>query len=183
MPSGRRKLLAWVLAAACGLGAAGSRAEDAPLEYQVKAAFLYNFAKFVEWPEGSFAKTGDPIVIGVLGDNPFGRTLDNSVAGKTVDERPLMVRYFSSADKIEPCHILYVSLSERRRLGTVIEALKNKHTLTVGETNDFTAGGGIIGFTLEEGKVRFEINSAASQRAGLKISSKLLKLATTVRER
>jgi hypothetical protein len=183
MRIGARKLLAVVMAAACGLGAGRAQAEGASLEYQVKAAFLYNFAKFVDWPDGAFAKDSDPVVIGVLGENPFGKTLDESVEGRTVNERPLVVRYFKTAEEIRPCHILYIAHSDRRRLRAAFDAVKDKHTLTVGETIDFTEAGGIIGFTLEDGKVRFGINSAASQHAGLKISSKLLKLATTVRER
>lgn len=152
----------------------------APDEYQIKAAFVYNFAKFVEWPPGSFKNATDPITICVLG-NPFGDRLEATVHGKQIEERRLIVHEVSSVDNTAGCHILFFS-ADARRVGDVLEHLKTVPILTVGETVNFSAKGGVIGFKLENDKIRFEINTCAADRARLRISSKLLGLATIVKE-
>jgi len=145
-------------------------------EYQVKAAFLYNFAKFVEWPAASFASPASPIVIGVLGPNPFGKSLEEITQGKTVGGRPLVIRTVEEFQQAGHCHILFVAFSDRKRLHAFLTSPYSPGVLTVGETADFTAEGGMIGLNLEDGRIRLEINVESAQRAGLHISSKLLNL-------
>lgn len=153
----------------------------APSEYELKAAFLYNFASYVEWPTRVTADSGGTFVIGVYGDDPFGDMLEQTVAGKTVNGRRIEVKRFSSIRELKPCHILFISNSEDGRTGRILNAVKDWHTLTVGETDGFARNGGIIGFFLENKKVRFEINPDEARRSGLKVSSKLLKLARVVK--
>jgi len=159
---------------------ASAGAQDAS-EYQVKAAFLYNFAKFVEWPASVSAGPNAPLVIGVLGKDPFGGEIDRAVEGKTINGRRLMIRRFSSLQAYQYCHILFVSSSERNNLPQIIATVRNSSVLTVSETDRFAHIGGIINFVTIENRIRFEINQAAAERAGLKISSKLLSLGRVVR--
>ncbi len=160
--------------------ARGAEPEPPPLEHQVKAAFLYNFAKFVEWPPARFESALTPFVIGILGEDPFGADLDQTIKGKTVEGRPILVVRLRSDGPIPPCHLIFVSNSEQKRLRTVLDSLKNTGTLTVGESDRFCPAGGMIGFKMASNKVRFEINSFASQKEGLKISSKLMTVALHV---
>ena len=146
-------------------------------EYQVKAAFLYNFAKFVDWPGDAFGNTNAPLVIGVIGDDPFGGALDQAINGKTINGRPLVVRRLRWGQDLRSCHIIFISSSERQRLPQIIQSLKGASVLTVGDMGQFNQQGGIINFILEANKVRFEINSSAAGQARLRISSKLLSLA------
>jgi len=146
-------------------------------EYQVKALFLYNFARYVEWPPQSFKAPNDPIVICILGQNPFGRALDQAVAGNSVAGRPFLIRQFSDFQPGDTCHILFVASAERRRFRSVAARLKGSGVLSVGESPGFTAEGGVINFKLEDGRVRFEIDVEAAGREHLHISSKLLSLA------
>jgi hypothetical protein len=150
-------------------------------EYRVKAAFLFNFAKFVEWPAGAFNGPGDPITICAFG-NPFGGLLEQTIDGKQINERKLIVRQLSDgADVPAGCTILFIS-ADRKRQGDLLGRLKGNHVLTVGETENFAAAGGVIGFKLEGEKVRLQINICAAERARLRISSKLLSLAEIVKE-
>ena len=149
-------------------------------EYPVKAAFFYNFAKFVEWPAQAFRNPGDPISICVLGQNPFGHSLDDVVRGQVVHGRSFRVRQVSEIPAITPCQILFVRASERKRFQSEAANLKGAPTLTVGESRGFAAEGGIVNFKLEDGKVRFEINLDAAEQAQIRISSKLLSLADLV---
>ena len=142
----------------------------------MKAAFLYNFAKFVEWP-------GDPdasLILGILGDDPFGAAIDQLVAGKTVNGRALAVKRLKWGQDLRQCQILFISSSEQKRLPQIIASLRGASVLTVGETDAFLSSGGIIRFVLEGSKVRFEINAGAAEQAHLKLSSKLLALAKNV---
>lgn len=164
--------LVWLLAVG------GVSAQDsAPTEYQIKAAFLYNFAKFVEWPPAVFSETNSPIVIGILGENPFGNDLVKTVRDKTLNNRPLVIKEFHSPVEATNCHILFISTSEKARLPQILEALREVSVLTVGETDRFTEAGGMINFVREGNKIRFQINEVAAKSAGLKVSSKLLSLA------
>ncbi len=157
---------------------AETRAGEAqPTEYQLKAAFLFNFAKFVDWPPEAFAQGDSPLVIGVLGENPFGEDLKDAVQNKSIGSHPLTVRTANSLAEARKCHILFISTSENRRLRQVLEGVRDANVLTVGETEQFLDSGGIINFTIQGQKIRFEINAAAAKRAGLKVSSKLLSLA------
>jgi hypothetical protein len=150
--------------------------DSQPSEYQIKAAFIFNFAKFVEWPAAAFAKASSPIVVGVLGENPFQDALEKTIKNKTVDEHPVIIMQYRAAADATNCHILFISNSEKARLPQILKQLKGSSVLTVGEMPGFTETGGIINFVLEGTKVRFQINNNAANSAGLKISSKLLKL-------
>jgi hypothetical protein len=149
-------------------------------EYQVKAAFLYNFAKFVEWPAMTFKTDKDPLRICVLGQNPFGNALVEGVGGKTVVGRPLAVSDISDVNQGADCQILFIGSSERKRLRLIFAELRTMGVLTVGETEGFASQGGIVNFKLEGGRVRLEINIDAAAQAKLRISSKVLNLAQIV---
>ena len=151
-------------------------AQDAQLEYKLKAAFLFNFAKFVEWPTESLPADKSPFVIGVLGDNPFDKNLENAVRDKTVNEHPVVVKQFSSASEATNCHILFIS-SSVKDLPEVIKTLEQSSVLTVGESDRFLEEGGMIKFVIEAQKIRFQIKDEAAKKAKLKLSSKLLNLA------
>ncbi len=156
-------------------------AADAISPYQVKAAFIYNFIKFVEWPTTTFNDSKSPYVVGVLGKDPFGLELDYAMKNKTVNGRPIVVRRITD-EKMNQCHLLFISSSEKRRLKSIFEQLKDKPILTLGETEEFAQTGGMINFVIEENKVRFQINIEAAKRADLKIHSTLLNLARVVRK-
>jgi hypothetical protein len=180
------KRLAVILAVTilCALGDSSRHVTDAatPGEYQIKAAFLYNFAKFVEWPSGAFEDSSSPLVIGILGDDPFGSSLDQVTKGKTVDGRRITIKRFPRIREVESCQILFVCSSESSRLARAIESVKSAGVLTVSDIDRFAQRGGIVGFTMDDNKVGFEINVNSAQKANLKISSKLLKLARVVRD-
>jgi hypothetical protein len=159
----------WTIAFVLAAGATAP-AKEIPLEYQVKAAYLFNFAKFVEWP--SEARTG-PLTICVAGQNPFGDVLEETLRGETVNDRPLATRVISGPET--GCHIVFVP--QGIATAPYLSGLRGTPTLTVGEMPDFISRGGIINFVLEEGKVRFQIDSKAAERADLRISSHLLRLA------
>ncbi|HEX2854625.1 MAG TPA: YfiR family protein [Opitutaceae bacterium] len=149
-------------------------------EYQLKAVFLYNFAHFVEWPSQAFPEPHAPLVIGVLGEDPFGRFLDEVVAGEKVNDHSLSVRRFRRLEEIDRCHVLFVSQSETDRLGEIFERLKSRSILIVGESEGFSLRGGMVRFVTEKNKVRLRINLEAARAAGLIISSKLLRPAEIV---
>jgi len=150
-------------------------------EYQVKAAFLYNFAKFVEWPETIFKSSGEPISICVIGHNPFGPMLKASVNGKTIGERKFVVEDQADVQHAAACRIVFISSSERRRLRSIMARLKGRTILTVGETEGFAEEGGVINFKLVADTVRFEINLEAAEQEQIRISSKLLSVAEAVK--
>jgi hypothetical protein len=165
-----------------GLLLAASAWAQAAEEYRLKAAFLFNFAKFVEWPPLAFKTTGDPITICVAGKDPFGGALDQAVNGKTVQGRAFLVRQLADLQQIGTCQIVFVSSSERKRLASIFHEIKNSGVLTVGECDNFTAEGGIVNFRIAEGSVRIQINVDAAAQQELRISSKLLSLAEIVRK-
>jgi YfiR/HmsC-like len=175
----RFRVAPWVCLSLALLGLLPGRAQEppAPSEYQIKAAFLFNFAKFVEWPAEAFAARNSPVVIGVLGDNPFGADLDRTVHGKTVNDHPFAVKELHGIDEGTNCHILFISTSEKKRLPEIFAHLKGVSVLTVGETDGFTETGGMINFVIQGNKIRFQINDTAARNAGLKINSKLITLA------
>lgn len=149
-------------------------------EYQLKALFLFNFAEFVAWPSTAFADAGAPLVIGVLGDDPFGSDLDKTVRGEKVNNHPLVVRRFGRADDITGCHILFISRSETAHLGEIFALLRGRSILTVGDAEGFSLDGGMIRFVTENNKTRLRINVEAAKHARLTISSKLLRPAEIV---
>ncbi|MBI5196614.1 MAG: YfiR family protein [Nitrospirae bacterium] len=147
-----------------------------PAEYEVKAAFIYNFAKFIEWP----ADTGANINLCVLGEDPFGAALD-SINGKPVRDKNVAVKRIKSHQQLKTCQIVFISASEKEHLAQILDAVENLSVLTIGDTNGFIQQGVIINFYIEDEKVRFEINPKAAESADLKISSKLLKLGRIVK--
>ena len=151
-------------------------------EYQLKTVLLYNFVKFVEWPAESFADARSPIIIGILGNDPFVAIIDQSIKDKTVKGRKLMVKRLEKIEGVKVCHILFISSSEERYLPEIMKTLKDSSVLTVSEVKQFAQRGGIVNFIIKKNKIRFEINIDAAERAKLKISSKLLKLAKIVRD-
>jgi len=158
-----------------------ARQPDASVdEYKVKAAFLFNFAKFVQWPPTAFQNATEPISICVLGENPFGRSLDETVAGRAVEGRSLTIRYISSVTQVAGCHILFVSSIENKLPFPMIEDIAMPGILTIGDSAVSGADSVVINFILEGGKVRFEINVEAAERQKIRISSRLLSLAHIV---
>jgi len=161
----------------CGLFSARAQTSK---EYQIKAAFLFNFAQFVEWPSAAFADASSSISIGVLGDDPFGPVLDQTIQGESINHRKLIIQRSQRVADLKGCHLVFISKSERSRLPDIFDSLGSSSVLTVSETENFARRGGIINFYLDGNKVRFEINADAAQRKGIKISSQLLKLGKVV---
>ena len=160
------------------LGSARSQSPTAG-EYQVKAAFLYNFAKFVEWPPGSFSNASAPLQICVFGRDPFGDELRTITSEKTVNGHRLEVRHVADLQHARSCHILFVASSETP-VKLILEGLRGASVLTVGDSKGFAEQGGMISFVLENDRVQFEVSRKAADEAGLKISSKLLSVAKLV---
>jgi hypothetical protein len=160
-------------------GGQAARAQETASEYQVKAAFVYNFAKFIEWPPGAFPASDTPITIGVVCESAdsFKGNLEKLVNGRTVGGRSLRVRVIASLQDLKGCHILFFCRSARKRLAETLSAAKTSSILTIGETDQFIPSGGIINFVMEGKQVRFEINDNNANKVNLKISSKLLSLA------
>lgn len=171
-----------LLVLACQVIAAFAYAEgqQAPTEYQVKAAYLFNFLKFVVWPDGSFADPLAPIVIGVVGEDPFGSTLPQVVTGKTVQGRDLVIRNYRTGENLRGAQILFISASERKHLPAILSSLRGSSVLTVADMEGFLDAGGMIQFVNENDRVRFAINVEATTQGRLKMSSKLLSLAKVV---
>ena len=150
-------------------------------EYQVKATYLYNFGRFVQWPPNAAAAKGDSFSICVLGQDPFGPTLDSTLAGETLGGKPLTVKRISTPRDAGECRILFISSTEENHLNEILVALDESGILTVSDMPAFSRRGGMIQFVLEGDKVRFEINLTKAETAKLTLSSELLKVATTVR--
>ncbi|HEU4829017.1 MAG TPA: YfiR family protein [Gemmatimonadales bacterium] len=147
------------------------------LEYQVKAAYLLNFTRYVEWPEQAFTSPTAPIDICVLGADPFGGALEQAVAGRVTRGRPLIVQFKRTAAEARYCPVVFVPVAVWRRNPDVLDQLLGHGVLTVGETSGFARAGGIIAFVIEDANVRFVVNLDARDRAGLRISSRMLALA------
>lgn len=156
------------------------QAAPPPTAEHVKAVFLFNFTQFVEWPADAFTGPRAPLVIGVLGTDPFGGFLDETVRGELVQGRPIVVRRYRSVAEIGACHVLYVSRSEYAELGAIVSALGRRPILTVGEGSAFVQEGGVIAFTLERNRIRMRINPSAAEAARLTLSSRLLQVAQTI---
>lgn len=151
-------------------------------EYEVKAAMMINFARFVEWPTSAFKDDRAPVIIGIFGSDPFGRSLDDALRDKAVDTRSIRVRRLKSITEAEGCHMLFVSRSEKAHVATLLSTIRSWPVLTISDTDAFAQMGGVIEFTVDSSRIRFEINQRSARTAGLTISSKLLKLASRVRE-
>jgi hypothetical protein len=157
--------------------------EDQPIdEYEVKAVFLYNFAKFISWPAESFVGKGNSIVFCVAGKGRFGHWLDDAVQGKTIDGHSLAVRHISGAGEANACHILFIGSGDDRSWRAGLPEIGKAGVLTVGESDTAAMAGVIVNFVLEGNKVRFDVNLDMADRDKLQISSKLLSLARTVKK-
>jgi YfiR/HmsC-like len=168
-----------VLAAAPGAPSARGQASS-PNEYQLKAAFLFNFAKFIDWPPGSFASPQAPFSICILGKDPFGQAIDDALRGKLIGEHSVGVRRAKEVSEVRHCQIVFVAGTETRNIAALLDGVRGANVLLVGEADGFAASGGTIQFMVEENHVRFLINVDAADRSGLKFSSKLLALAKIV---
>ena len=151
----------------------------AAAEYKVKAAFLYNFTKFIDWPETAFKNSDDPFIIGIIGDDPFGAYLDETVEGEKIGTHPIKVKRFREIRNVSGCHMLYINSNDQEWVGNVLSYAAGKNILTVGDAASFNKWGGIIRFYNEENKIRLEINLNRYKEAQLNISSKLLSVAKT----
>jgi YfiR/HmsC-like len=170
-------VIAWGLLAIPGALAQSPK----PTDYDVKAVYLYNFGRFVEWPGKVDATQGGSFTVCVLGQDPFGPSLDTTLAGETIGGKTVVAKRISSAQESGNCQILFLSFTEASRLNKIITDLDKKAVLTVSDMPQFVKSGGMIQFVLEKNRIRFEVNLTATQRAGLTLSSELLKVATVVR--
>jgi YfiR/HmsC-like len=152
----------------------------ATAEYELKVAFLFHFAQFVDWPPEAFKDANSPLTYCTIGNDPLHGALDASLNGKTIGARSFRVLHFKQPQEIQGCQVLFIGAEEKELLPAILAGVKGNSVLTVGESEHFAGGGGMIGFLLEENKIRFEINLEAAKKAKLKISSKLLVLAKTV---
>jgi hypothetical protein len=175
---------ALVLAAMLSMAAVTSTLGQATssVEYQLKAAFLLNFAKFVEWPSGTFQNESAPIILCVFRQDPFGRALDEIIRNKTIDNREVQARRINELPDLKSCQIVFVSSVEDKHLPEILSSLKGASGLVAGEGEDFAERGGGIQFFVEDNKLRFAINVDAIQRARLTVSSKLLALAKIIHD-
>ena len=178
----RRRFAATVLAALVSATGASllSGQASASGEYQMKAALLFHFAQFVDWPSETFKDLSDPLTYCTIGDDPFRGALDETLSGKSVGCRPLRIQHFKQPQEIQGCHILFIGAGEQNLLRALLAHVSGHAILTVGESDHFAKEGGIIGFCLQDNKIRFEINLDPAEKAKLRISAKLLALAKTV---
>lgn len=170
-----------VAAALLGGSGAGLAGQTSPAsEYHVKAVFLFNFAQFVEWPADAFADPQAPVVIGILGDDPFGAFLDETVRGEHLGTRPFEIRRFEHVADIKTCQLLFISQSEADQVEENVASLKTRPILTVSDADNFAERGGMIHFVTEKNRIRLRVNLRAVQHANLTLSSKLLRVAEVV---
>jgi hypothetical protein len=172
-----------ILVVATGLVRPSASSVDGLTEYEVKAAFLFNFTRFVEWPGSAFANDRAPIVIGLFHSDPFGAALRRVVEGQTVRGRAVEVRVVKSYDEVRTCHLVFVSAAEERRIPDLLRSGAVSRVLVVGESSGFAQAGGMMNFVMDGSRVRFEVNLRAAERAGLKLSSRLLSMARLVDRR
>jgi len=150
------------------------------LEHQVKAVYLFNFAQFIEWPEKTFSDTNDPIILGILGKDPFGLFLEETVKGEVVNGHPIIVQRYANVNQIKACHILFIHSSVNTRMDNILNDLKGQNILTVSDATNFTKLGGMIRFVKDANKIKLQINLNTVKEADITISSKLLRLSEIV---
>lgn len=167
-------LIVWVAIAP------NARAQAEAEEYRVKAAFLFHFIQLVDWPKGALGDDKNPLTVCTVGKDPFQGDLETTLQGKQIGAHALRVQHLKSGQEIQGCRVLFIGSSEREQIPQIIAGLKQGVVLSVGETDDFVKQGGMIGFLVENNKVRFEINEQAAEQAKLKISARLLLLAKSV---
>ena len=175
---GRISLL--IVACLLGAGTTSATAADPSMEYRLKAAFLLNFPNFVEWPTTAFASPSDPVVLGVFGQDPFEGVLEEMAGPKVINGRSVTVRVTSDVRELRNCHVVFLPASLKQKHSAIQDALAGLSILTVSEVPGFAERGGIVNFVVENRHVRFEVNPSAAQVRRLKMSSKLLQLATIV---
>jgi hypothetical protein len=175
-----RTLLLLSAGISLGLGVSVCAADEPPLEYQVKAAFLLNFTKFVQWPAVAFSDQRSPLAICILGEDPFGSWLDEIVKGEAVNGRELVVQRIRRAPQAKSCQVLFVARQEKE-VPRILDDL-GPGVLTVGEGENFLEDGGIIAFVIEDRRVRFDINQRGAARARLTLSSRLMSVARSVKK-
>ena len=156
--------------------------DSRPTEYQVKAVYLFNFGRFVEWPSSAAGPRGQPFAVCVLGHDPFGPALDAALAGEIIDRAPVVAKRIPKPEQAVNCRVLFISSSEDSQLREVLATLDKTSVLTVSDMPQFVKRGGMVQFLLDGNRVRFEVNLVATQRVGLNLSSDLLKLAIAVRK-
>lgn len=176
-----RRLPPWLLLAV--VTPATVAAQQNPLEYRVKAAYLLNFTRYVEWPPDAFESPSAPIHVCVLGDDPFGDALEQTFAGRTAQGRRITVANVEAPSRARDCHVVFISYDEWRRRPDVLAAVQAEGVLTVGESREFAASGGVLSFVPVQRTVRFEVNLSAQDGARLRISSRMLALASAVHGR
>lgn len=172
-----RKYLIIALVSCCGL--LHAQKAIAP-EYRIKAIFLYNFTHFIEWPASSFFSAKSPFVIGILGKDPFGSFLEETITGENVNGHPLVIHHFKNVNDITACHILFINKTEANNMDHIVASLKGRNLLTLSDAPDFLQHGGMIKFITKNDKIQLQINLQATQTAKLEVSSKLLRLAEVI---
>jgi hypothetical protein len=150
-------------------------------EYQLKAVFLFNFTQFIDWPANAFENDQSPLVIGVIGENPFGAYLVQTVSGEKINGHPMVVQYYKNEEEIKLCHILFVNVSETKKQEQVLETVKGKNILTVSDHPDFLKQDGMIRFVTNNNKIKLQINMDACKESKMVLSSKLLRLAEIIK--
>ncbi len=173
-------LAAWLVAPAAGqaLSLPAPQAVKMPAradEYRLKAAIIYNLAKFVEWPASAFTESASPLVVCVLGSDPFGPALENAMRGHLVAGHTIATRRVMTVES--GCHVLFVSESETKRLPVILDQLRNRSVLSIGEHDGFLDQGGIVSLTTDGERIRFAVNGSAAEQARLKVSARVLALA------
>lgn len=172
------KLLKLAPVACCVLALLGAPLRAAaPSEYALKSVFLYNFCRFIEWPSSAFSSPNEPLIIGIVGEDPFGPLLNEAVAGETYHGRPIRIEHYRSARDIKRCHLLFVSRTEAGQTAEILAAVTGKNVVTVGENDAFIDRGGMIALTAEQSRVRLRINPVTLRAANVEVSSKLLRVA------
>ena len=148
-----------------------------PNEYALKSVFLYNFCHFIEWPDSAFNSPNEPLIIGIIGEDPFGSLLKEAVEGETYRGRPIAIEHYRTPRDIKHCHLLFIGRAEANRLDAILEAVNSQSVLTVGETEDFLDRGGMIALPADRNRVRLRVKPSAMRAARLNVSSKLLRVA------
>src|SRR3954452_19122998 len=173
----RGKLAVWAVALLLAISPASSAAHADATEYGLKSVFLYQFCRFMEWPNSAFSSPNDPLIIGVEGDDPFGSSLQEAVQGETYHGRPIRIEHYRTPRDIKRCHLLFASRSAMSQMGEILSAVAGKNIVTVGETDGFLEKGGMIALTAERNRVRLRVNTSSLRAANVDVSSKLLRVA------
>jgi hypothetical protein len=161
---------------ACSTFFASAQTRPVAREYQLKAVFLYNFTQFVEWPSNSFSSDQAPMIIGILGTDPFGSYLEETIAGEKINGHPLLVQHYNTIEEVGACQVLYINIADKQRREQIMTKLKGRNILTVSDAPDFLEQGGMIRFFTRLGKIKLQVNLEETKTADLVISSKLLRL-------